>query len=326
MMNFWKDLKKPFLAMAPMEGATDYVFREVISEIAKPDVIFTEFTNASGLFSKGYEKTIGRLKFSENQHPIVAQIWGVNPDSFYKAGKLIEKMGFDGVDINMGCPDKAVMKKGAGSSLINAPTHAKELIQALKDGAKGIPVSVKTRIGVDSIITEEWISFLLKQDIQALIVHGRIAKHMSGVPANWDEIKKCVELRDGISPNTVIIGNGDVLTYREAIEKSDQYGVDGVMIGRGVFQNPYVFDKAEAKYTPVDLLELLLKHARLYMETWGHIKNFNELRRFFKIYVKEFKGANQVKVQLMETQNLQDVEDIIIPLIKDLKKKYPQYN
>lgn len=322
MKNFWKDLNKPFLAMAPMEGATDYVFREIISEIAKPDVIFTEFTNARALFSRGYEKTIGRLKFSDNQRSIVAQIWGVNPASFYKAGKLIEEMGFDGVDINMGCPDKAVMKKGAGSSLIDSPTHAKELIQALKDGAKGIPVSVKTRIGVDSIVTEEWISFLLKQDIQALTVHGRIAKHMSGVSADWDEIKKCVELRDGISPNTVIIGNGDVLTYREAIEKSDQYGVDGIMIGRGVFQNPYVFDKSEEKRSPAELLELLLKHARLYMETWGDTKNFNELRRFFKIYVKEFKGANQVKVLLMETQNLQDVEDIVLPLIDKLKVSY----
>ncbi len=321
MNNFWKDLKKPFLALAPMEGATDYVFREIISEIAKPDVLFTEFTNARSLFSRGHEETLRRLKFSRNQSPIVAQIWGVNPESYYKAGKLIEDQKFDGIDINMGCPDKSIMKKGAGSALISSPALAEELIKALKDGAKNIPISVKTRIGIDSMVTDEWISFLLKQNIQALTVHGRIAKHMSGVPADWDEIHKCVKLRDQIAPETVIIGNGDVLTHKEAIEKSSKYGVDGVMIGRGVFQNPYVFDRSEALHSHAELLELLLKHARLYVDTWGDTKNFNELRRFFKIYVKGFKGANKVKVQLMETKNLEDVENIILPLIKKLKNK-----
>ncbi|MCA9386392.1 tRNA-dihydrouridine synthase family protein, partial [Candidatus Dojkabacteria bacterium] len=186
------DIKKPILALAPMEDVTDFVFRELISDIAKPDVLFTEFTNVDGLFSNGKDQVIKRLKFSSNQHPIVAQIWGSTPKNYFESAKLIYDMGFDGIDINMGCPVRAVIKQRSGAALIKYKELAKEIIKAAKEGAGKLPVSVKTRIGLNKIETNEWVSFLLNQNIDVLTIHGRTAKDKSKVPANWDEIKKAV--------------------------------------------------------------------------------------------------------------------------------------
>lgn len=297
--------------MAPMDGVTDYVFREIIVGAAKPDVLFTEFTNTEALVSKGYGKTIHKLRYSESQRPIIAQIWGTEPKNFYTVARMIRQLGFDGVDINMGCPDRAVMKMGSGAALINTPGLAAEIIAATKEGAAGLAVSVKTRIGVARAVTREWISFLLAQHLDALTVHGRTAKELSKVPAHWDEIGKAVRLRDQIAPETVIIGNGDILNAEHAGQVSAAHGVDGVMIGEGVLHNPRAFERTPGNHTNRESLEFLLRHIKLYAETYGESRLSAAMRKYFKIYVRSFVGANALLKQLMETTNVSEVEHLV---------------
>lgn len=311
MVNFWKQLalhNKPFLALAPMEGVTDYVFREIIAGAAKPDVFFTEFTNTEALCSKGYGKMVQNLRYSESQRPVVAQIWGTDPKNFYTVAKLIRDLGFDGIDINMGCPVKDVMKMGCGASLINNSALASDMISAVKKGAPGLPVSVKTRLGVKSIVTEEWIGFLLGQHLQAITIHGRTAKELSKVPAHWDEIGKAVKLRDQYAPETVIIGNGAILNREQAQNAHKMYGVDGVMIGTGIFQNPWVFEKTRCTHTTAESLALLLKHTKLFADTYPGERRFAAMRKYFKIYVRSFFGATTLMKQLMETKDFSEVK------------------
>jgi nifR3 family TIM-barrel protein len=314
MPNLWKQLqlsKQPLFALAPLDGVTDYVFRQIVSEIAKPDVLFTEFTHTDALLSKGYSKTIERFRYSESQRPIVAQIWGNNPASFAKVATMVAELGFDGVDINMGCPDHAVMKSGGGAACISSPILATEIIQATKEGAGDLPVSVKTRIGVDKIITEEWIGHILQQNIAALTVHGRTAKEMSKVAAHWDEIGKALALARKIAPETVILGNGDIMSVQQGFEMHKKYGVDGIMVGRGIFGNPWFFELQSKEHTTEEHLQLLLKHTRLYCQTYPEPKRFDAIKKFFKNYVKEFPGSKRLKIALMEAENLQDVEQIV---------------
>jgi len=310
-MNFWQKLSKPFLVLAPMADVTDFVFREIVSETNKPDVLFTEFTSADGLMFKGRNKVIKNLLFSEKQRPIVAQIWGILPENYFKATKLIHKLGFDGIDINMGCSDKGVIKKNAGAGIIKDFNLAKDIIDAVKQASDKMAISVKTRLGFDKIITSEWISFLLEQKIDAITVHGRIATEMSKNKANWNEIKKSVKIRNKIAPNTVVIGNGDIKSYKQAIEYSKKYKVDGVMIGRGIFSNPWIFEKEETNYERQKYINLLLKHTRLYIETWGNTKNFNVLKKFYKMYVREFDGADLLRQKLMDCNNEKEVIKIV---------------
>jgi len=312
MKTFWNNLTTPFTALAPMEDVTDFVFRELICSIAKPNVLFTEFTSVDGLNSpKGYEYSAKKLMYSKGEHPIVAQIWGNNPAYFYKATGIVKDLGFDGVDINTGCPDRGVIKKEAGSALINNPKLVGEIIAAVREGAGNMAVSVKTRIGFDKVITEEWIGFLLKQKVDALTIHGRTAKQMSKVPADWEEIAKGVVLRNKIAPETVIIGNGDVKSYAEVVEKHQKYGVNGVMIGRGIFANPWVFDKSSTPqiHTPEDKVNLMLAHTKLFCEK--NTKNFNVLKKFFKMYVNNFNGADILRQQLMQCNNYQEVLGVV---------------
>ncbi|MSP13543.1 MAG: tRNA-dihydrouridine synthase [Chloroflexi bacterium] len=314
MINFWKQLPKPFLVLAPMENVTDFVFREIVSGLPKPDVFFTEFTNAEALTSEGYVATIGKLKYSENQRPIVAQIWGRSPEALYKAARLVQEMEFDGIDINMGCPDKTVIKMGAGSAHINNRTLTKEVIEAVKAGANNLPLSIKTRIGFHQDITEEWTTFLFEQKINALIIHGRIAQQMSKGQANWQQVGHAVKIKNKISPETILIGNGDIKSFTEAHEMHKNHGVDGVMIGRGIFLNPWVFEKTlDIKlHQKEEYIELLLKHVRLYTEIWGDTKNFDVMKKFIKMYIKDFGGANQLRQNLMETKNSDQVEEILL--------------
>lgn len=314
MINFWhqaSSLNKPFLVLAPMDGVTDFVFREIIAGIAKPDILFTEFTNTEALTSKGYEKTIPRLRFSRSQRPIVAQIWGIDPKNFCTTARLIKDLGFDGIDINMGCPDRAVMKLGSGASLIKNPSLAASMIAAVKEGAPGMPVSVKTRIGVREIETETWIRFLLSQHIDALTVHGRTVKELSKVPAHWDEIGRAVKLRDTISPDTIVIGNGDITTMEQATHAHATYGVDGVMIGEGVFHNPWVFERIPQIHTSAESLALLLKHTKLFCDTYPDPHRFPAMKKYFKIYVRAFPGAVSLIKELMETKSFREVENLV---------------
>ncbi len=313
MSDFWKDISKPITVLAPMDDVTDLVFRETISRIAKPDVMFTEFTSAEALCSIGKDKGARKLSYSENQRPIVAQIWGSNPEAFRKAAIYIKELGLDGIDINMGCPDKYIMKKGSGAALVKNKTLVEELIDAVKDGAPNLSLSIKTRLDNDPILTEEWISFLLSQKINALTLHARTAKDLSKVPTNWDEIGKAVKLRNKIHPEVTIIGNGDVRSYKEIIEKYKVYGIDGVMVGRGIFNNPWLFDKSETTKvrSKKEYFELLKEHTKLFNETWGNSKNFAVMNKFFKIYIKDFRGANKLRQQLMETKSYEEFCKII---------------
>ncbi len=320
MANFWENLIKPFVVLAPMENVTDFVFREIVaSELPKPAVMFTEFTNVEALTSYGYEKTIPRFRLSEKQRPIVAQIWGSKPESFYKVARMIHELKFDGIDINMGCPDKTVMKSGGGSAMIENKSLVRDVIKAVKKGANNLPISIKTRIGIKSIVTEEWITFLLEQKIDALTIHGRIANQMSTGLANWNEIAKAVKIKGQIAPKTLIIGNGDIESYSQAIDAHKKYSVDGVMVGRGIFKNPWVFRKnlspslslEKEEHTKHTLIQILLKHLNLYEKTWGETKNPEPMKKFYKMYINKFEGANELRQRLMETKTFTAARDIL---------------
>ncbi|MDD2823166.1 MAG: tRNA-dihydrouridine synthase [Candidatus Daviesbacteria bacterium] len=315
MTNFWKSLKKPFTVLAPMEDVTDTVFRQIVAKYSKPDVFFTEFVSVDGLLSEGFEKVSTRLQFSKTEKPLIAQIWGNNPEKFYQTALMISKMGFDGIDINMGCPDKNVVKKGSGGALILTPNLAKEIVIATKKGAGGLPVSVKTRIGMRSIATEEWIGFLLSLDLDALTIHGRTVKEKSKVLAHWDEIGAAVKLRDKISPKTLIIGNGDVMSYKQAQEYAKKYGVDGIMIGRGVFNNLWVFNPKirEEDISPEMRIEALITHINLFEKTWGINKNYDILKKFFKAYISGFDGSKTLRTKLMDTKTPAEALNILSP-------------
>jgi nifR3 family TIM-barrel protein len=307
MKNVWKELSKPILALAPMEDVSDSVFRQIIASCAKPDIFFTEFMSCDGFLSAGHDQVAKRLTFDSSEHPVIAQIWGYNPQHFYATAKILPTLGFDGIDINMGCPQKNVVKDGACAALITNQSLAKEIIQAVKDGVQAsgvpIPVSVKTRIGYKTIDTEKWISFLLSCGLDALIVHGRTAKEMSKVPAHWDEIEKAVRIKDCMSADTVILGNGDVPDAENAVMKCAQYGTDGAMIGRGVFDNPWAFDRSPEPHIPAadELLLLCKKHLQLHEKIWGKKKNYETLKKFFKMYIRGFDRASEFRIRAMNT-------------------------
>lgn len=319
MKFFWQNIAKPILALAPMEDVTDTVFRRIVASCAPPSVFFTEFTNVDGLFSRGRDEVIHRLDYTELERPIIAQIWGNTPELFYKAAKLIAEMKFDGVDINAGCPQKKVTSHGAGACLIQDPHLMKEIIIATKEGAAQktlpggrLPVSVKTRLGYKKI-SDDWISFLLDQSIDAVIIHGRTVSELSKVPAHWDEIGRVVSMRNQMKKNTIIIGNGDVSDYKDAVDKCKTYGTDGAMIGRGIFQNLWAFDPRGTNHMgdQQELTRLMRKHIRLFDQTWGKKKNFAVMKKYFKIYVQGYPHASEFRERLMGADNLEEVESII---------------
>lgn len=311
--SFWQRLKKPFLALAPMDDITDVVFREIIAKIAKPDVMFTEFTNVEGLNSPGKDHLLPRLMITPKQRPIVAQIWGKEPKNFLLAAELITDLGFDGIDINMGCPDRQILKQGCCAALINNQPLAKEIIKATKKGAPTLPISVKTRLGIDRIQTEEWISFLLKQNLSAITIHARTAKEMSKTPARWEEIAKAVTLRDKIAPQTLIIGNGDIESKEEGLEKASQTACDAVMIGRGVLHNPWIFEKSQKLHSANERINLLTLHLKLFQKTWGNNKNFETIKKFAKAYISNFEGALVLRHTLMQAHTYKQFSELLKP-------------
>ena len=314
MDNFWLKLPKPIAVLAPMEDVTDTVFRRLIGSCGRPDVFFTEFTSTDGMFSPGRDAVIKRLEFTQEERPLVAQIWGNNPELYFKAGKDIAEMGFDGLDINMGCPVAKIIKQGHCSGLIQNKPLAKELVLAAMEGAGKVPVSVKTRIGYREIETEEWAGFLLELNPAALTIHGRTAKQLSKVPANWDEIGKVAALRKSMGSKTVIIGNGDVQSREEIELKHQQHGVDGVMVGRGIFHNPFLFAKSGTTHISQlsfeQKLQMLLSHTKSYTDRWG-VRHFGVMKKFFKIYIRDFHGATELREKLMHTNSYEEVESIL---------------
>lgn len=310
--NFWQELPRPFFVLAPMEDVTDVVFRHVVSEAGRPDVFFTEFTNSvSYCHPEGRNSVRGRLTFTEDEQPMVAHIWGDEPKYFREMSIGMAKEGFSGIDINMGCPVPNVAGNGRGSGLIKRPEVAAELIEAAKAG--GLPVSVKTRLGYLKVDEwKEWLTHLLKQDIANLSIHLRTKKEMSKVDAHWELIPEIVELRNEIAPHTLITINGDIPDRKTGLELAEKYGVDGVMIGRGIFHNPYAFEKEPREHSSKELLELFRIHLDLFDKyTVDEPRAFKPLRRFFKIYVKGIRGASDLRAQLMETETTNDVRTLL---------------
>lgn len=344
-MHFWQQLRqqqKPFFTIAPMADVTDAAFRRLIASYAKPDVVWTEFVSANGLMSGGRDVLLKDLMYTEAERPIVAQLFSADPAIIRGAAKLCAELGFDGIDINMGCPDKTIEKQGAGAAMIKTPEVAVAVIKAVKDGiadaGKDIPVSVKTRAGYSTPIIQEWITLLLQQNIAALTIHARTRKDLSKVPADWEYVREVVTLRDRIAPATVVIGNGDVVSRADGIEKAKMSGCDGVMVGRALFGNPWFFDPTRAvvatlprkrswlvrripilrklfdtkrqaavstvqPITTVERLGALVEHSRLFEELLGDVKSFSVMKKHVKAYVQGFAGAKELRMELMEKGN-----------------------
>jgi tRNA-dihydrouridine synthase len=313
--TLWDNLPKHFLALAPMEGVTDIVFRKVVASAARPDLFFTEFTNVNSYANeKGRSNALARLEFAESEQPIIAQIWGKIPEHFATTAEGLKVMDYQAVDINMGCPDKNVIRTGGGSALIKTPELAAEIISAAKSAR--LPVSVKTRLGFTRPEEyETWLPHLLKQNLAALTVHLRTRKEMSKVPAHFELIPEILRLRAEIAPNTKLLINGDITDRAHAGQLFDQYpNLDGIMIGRGVFANPFCFEKNPKPHTREEFLALLKLHLDLYdkyNETHETPIKFDPLKRFFKIYIRDFPGSADLRAELMETKTPTEARTLI---------------
>ncbi|MBR2587128.1 tRNA-dihydrouridine synthase family protein [Candidatus Saccharibacteria bacterium] len=306
----WTELKKPISVLAPMEGVTDVVFRQVIATAGRPDLFFTEFTNVSSYASeKGRANALERLKIAPTDSPIIAQIWGKNPDHFGKTVAALKDLGFSGVDLNFGCPDKHVNKAGGGAQMIRTPDLAVECFRNAVRNSNGLPVSIKTRLGF-SFVEEykTWLPTLLSEHPAALTVHLRTRKEMSKVPAHFELIPEIVALRDLYSPETKLLVNGDIKTAAEGTELCRTYGVNGFMIGRGVFENPYCFTNHEP--THEELLNLLKLHLDLFDKKNQH-KSFEPLKHYFKIYVKGYDGASDLRAKLMDCHSTSEARQVL---------------
>lgn len=323
MSNFWELLPKPFFALAPMEDVTDTVFREIVAGVADPEflhILYTEFTSVDGMNHPVGKIRVGeRLLVNESERELlkqknirlIAQIWGKRPELYFKiAREITQEYNFDGLDINMGCPVKKVVKNGCCSALIDQPNLAKEIIIATKE-ATHLPVSVKTRTGLKTHDTEEWMATLLGTKPAAVILHGRMQKQQSEGLADWDEIAKGARIRDQLSPETKFVGNGDVFSVAHGIEYAEKYGLDGIMIGRGIFHNPWLFNPTLAIQDKSEKLKQLLIHTQLFEKTWGELKSINILKRFYKIYTNDFAGAARLRALLMDAKTYQEVYKII---------------
>ncbi|KKQ88174.1 MAG: tRNA-dihydrouridine synthase [Parcubacteria group bacterium GW2011_GWF2_38_8] len=334
MNNFWKKLKRPIFCLAPMADVTDCAFRRIVAKYSRhggvggPDIFWTEFVSADGLaHPKAQKKLLIDLKFSKKEHPIVAQLFGSNVENMKKASALCKKLGFDGIDINMGCPDKSVEKQNSGAAMIKNPKLAREIIRAAREGANGLPISVKTRIGYGKNEIETWIrKLLLEEDLSALTVHLRTRKEMSGVSAHWELMKRIVKIRDEIKSKTLIIGNGDVGDIEEAKQKIKETGCDGVMFGRAIFGNPWLFSRRKKQDLKSlksscfkERLSVLIEHAKLFEKMLGKTKSFNIMKKHFKAYVNDFPGAKELRTKLMDTKNAREVEKIIKDFLKNIK-------
>ncbi|USN95046.1 MAG: tRNA-dihydrouridine synthase [Candidatus Nomurabacteria bacterium] len=341
-----------------MANVTDPAFREIIAKYSRkgesgggPDVFWTEFTSADGLVSEGRENLLIDLSFGEVERPIVAQLFSSRPEFMRKAAKICQDLGFDGIDINMGCPDKAIEKSGSGAAMIKDFEIAKSVVMAAREGAPNIPISVKTRVGYNKVEIDTWIKNLLELDLPALTVHARTRKEMSKVPADWSRIKQIVKLRDKMGKDTLIIGNGDAISLSDAEEKIKLSGCDGVMIGRAMFGNPWIFDsnrniKKKGRYTTIpfqsllprswvrkiqgedkytissvsdeERLTVLVEHSKLFEQKLTKVKSFDHMKKHFKAYTSGMNGAKELRIKLMECQNSQDVESVVKDYIETL--------
>lgn len=310
-MNALSTLNRPFFVLAPMDDVTDSVFRRVVGHCAAPDLYFTEFVNVDGLQSPGRVNLMKKLQHAASERPLIAQIWGMNPDNYYKTAQELVAMGFAGIDINMGCPAKSEVKSGACSALMNNRELAVEIIKATQAGADGaIPVSVKTRLGW-SEVDFSWHELLLQQNLNMLTIHGRTKRQMSKVPAQWDDIGKVRQLRDDMKLNTLIVGNGDVMNRQQGLELSEKYALDGIMIGRGMFHDPYLFAENSPweRKTTAERMELFKYHVDLFADTWQEGQRpIHTLNKFCKVYIQGFDGAKDMRETFMNAGSAQELQ------------------
>ena len=339
--GFWQNLidskllkGQKLTVLAPMADVTDTAFREMIAKYSRtgisgggPDVMWTEFVSADGLSSEGRDVLKRDLEFTEAERPIVAQLFTSNPETMFKSARLCYELGFDGIDINMGCPDKSIEKQGAGAKMMTTPKLAQEVIKAAQAGAVDIPVSVKTRIGFNKIEFMDWLPYILETGVPAITVHLRTRKEMSLVPAHWELMpaivklvrEKTGELKDG---GTIILGNGDVSNVLVGRELAENSGCDGVMIGRGMFGTPWLFDEAafvKGKNLE-EKLNICIEHTQLFEKKLGDIKNFSIMKKHYKAYVNGFDGAKELRVELMEAKDSIEVEKTIRKFLQTKKR------
>ena len=321
-LGIWGQLARGFSVLAPMEDVTDTVFRQIVREAGAPDLLMTEFTSTDGLCSVARAKVVGRLRFEQKEKPLVAQVWGTKPENFLRVAREVREMGFDGVDINMGCPVRKITRGGGCGALINNPTLAAEIIAAAREGAVGIPVSVKTRIGATKPKPEEWLGFLLSQGIAALTVHGRTVSQQSEGLADWGAISLAVKLRNQAGIPTRVVGNGDVKTPEAFRRRLDESDVDGIMIGRGVFENLFIFRAVRepgsgpaqleyARLAPREKVKYFRDHVAFHRSTWGERGNFNVLKKFAKTYLRAFAGARDLIDSVMHTRRYAEALDVL---------------
>jgi nifR3 family TIM-barrel protein len=358
--GFWKKVRenaaaqkdaaakpRPIFVLAPLANVTDAAFRQIIAKYSRmgepdggPDVLWTEFVSADGLCSPGRENLKRDLAFSENEQPIVAQLFTSHPEKMREAVALCAELGFSGVDINMGCPDKSVEKQCAGAAMIKDPETAKKVIDAAREGAGNLPVSVKTRIGYNKNEIDTWIRFLLGLNLPVLTVHLRTRKEMSEVDAHWDLMPSIIRLRDEIQADipanerTIILGNGDIKDLQDARNKisanagpDGNFAADGVMFGRAIFGNPWLFDEkriTDGQIIPPtisDRLNACLEHTELFEKLIGDHKSFAIMKKHYKAYVSGWDGAKELRVKLMETENAAQVRAIIDSALLSLTEK-----
>jgi nifR3 family TIM-barrel protein len=324
--GFWKKLPKPIMALAPMYDVTDASFRAIIAKYGKPDVFWTEFVSAEGLnHPEGRKRLIHQLQFSAAEKPIVAQIFGSHPEAFAPTAELLSEMNFDGIDINMGCPDRSMVAQGSCAALIRTPKLAQEIIRETKKGAGGLPVSVKIRIGDSKIEWKDWIGYLLETEPAAITIHLRTRKEMSKVPAHWELMPEIVEyihsqtLEDN---RPIILGNGDIPSLEDGRVKVAATGCDGVMIGRGIFGNPWLFNpeygpegSGKKQPTQKQRLSVLLEHAELFEKYYAGFRSFEIMKKHFKAYIHSFDGAAELRAELMLAHNFAEVKNILGPII-----------
>lgn len=356
-MHFWEKLQKPFLVVAPMADVTDAPFRRMIAKysahvrtdgsVGGPDVMWTEFVSADGLIratEEGKKKLMADLLYSEAERPLVAQLFSSHPQYMEQAAALCRELGFDGIDINMGCPDKSIERQGCGSAMIKTPEVAVAVIASAKKGAGNIPVSVKTRLGYNKDELDTWLPHLLSCEPAAVTIHARTRKELSKVPARWERVRDAVAMRDVLGVSTKIIGNGDVLSREDAFSKLAFSGADGAMVGRALFGNPWFFNPRRAlphtltalptkgvdreklvrayeggggiELVPLaERLMVLVEHSKLFAELLPH-KNFSVMKKHYKAYVNGFEGAGQLREKLMEAESVLRVEEILEHFLK----------
>lgn len=357
-MSFWKKLRKPIIGMAPMDGITDASFRHMVCKYSRPSVVFTEFTNVEGL-ARGATEMLKSFIYEEKERPIVAQIFGVEAESFYKAAVMLCAMGFDGIDINMGCPASKVAVKGAGAGLIQNSELAKKLVgevrrgildwsegispeaagvhpdiiseigkmmrdgrvpdtadcigrrgggrqgRAARNGGRMAAISVKTRIGYNSNIAEKWVAELIKAGSDCICMHGRTLKQGYHGEADWDALRGAARIcREA---GVLFLGNGDVASMEDALEKIEKYEVDGVLVGRALMGNPWFFGGKEPD------VKMRLKAAKEHAKYFAKLgdRPFHNIRKHLAWYIKGFEGAKELRMELMKVENYEDVEKII---------------